>query len=380
MSDFDGLIKDDEPEREPDSTTPHDVKPKINPNAKSLVEMLTDDGDIDTLGKKLNLDSEMTEKVLIPLINFLDKYGVGESLSTNPTVSQGADLVSFFTDVAPVVKSAAEYFQGKKQSLSDEDAAFLEKIKEAQNTESLSLFIGEEVDEEEVVEIEEVEAEESILTGINPFIHGIDWEEVLGVNKQFTEKSGVYGTIAANVKPTEFGIQGLETLAAEHGVSLSDVNKSDRQNRTNAMGGTDIDYTDGDIALDLGLDEIKNAMNTEQKRLSNTSKVNFDSDALEVPENIDTYDPMNVVGYVPPTLDGLDSIETLMENAQIDSFDDDEEESAEEVVVEFADDELVYNAQDKTYTDPNTGEVYEAVNDLTEVPSDYFGEDKSEEE
>ena len=156
MSEFDDLLKNREEEQPVLTPPPNSPYAAPSLDSKSLIEMLTDDGDIDTLGQKLNLDKEMTEKVLVPLINFLDKYGVGESLSTNPTVARGTDVLSFLTDVAPVVKSAAEYFQGKKQTLSDEDAAFLEKIKEAQNIESLSLFIGDDVEAEE----EEIERKE----------------------------------------------------------------------------------------------------------------------------------------------------------------------------------------------------------------------------
>lgn len=407
MSDFDGLIKDKEPEHPPQMQREKQAQPKIE--SKSLVEMLTEDGDVNTLGKKLNLDTDMTEKVLIPLVNFLDKYGVGESLSTNPTVNQGADLLSFFTDVAPVVKSAAEYFQGKKQTLSDEDAAFLDKIKEAQNTESF-LFIGDELDDEGEVVEETVEPEpepepESPLTGTNPFIHGVDWNEVLQVPAQYKEKSGIYGTITQNTKPTEFGIQGLDKLAAEHGVSMSDVISSDRQQKTNQSGGG-VDYTNDEFSLDLGLGEIKNAMQSEQTRLANTSKVNFEEE-LEVPTNIEEYDPMSIKGYVPPTISGLESVESLMKNANIDSFespdevtesdinqtsgqaqqvqpdteletDEDSNDNPEAPIVEFTDDELVYNVEDNTYLNPQTGEVYEAIDDLTEVPPDYFGDETEE--
>ena len=87
MSEFDDTIRTDkEPEPEPVSGQPKRPQPKLE--SKSLVEMLTADGDINELGKQLNLDNDMTEKVLLPLVNFLDKYGVGESLSTNETVNK----------------------------------------------------------------------------------------------------------------------------------------------------------------------------------------------------------------------------------------------------------------------------------------------------
>ena len=378
MSDFDDLIKNKEATEPRLTPPPNSPKAKqAQADAKSLVEMLTDDGDVNTLGQKLNLDKDMTEKVLVPLINFLDKYGVGESLSTNPTVSRGSDLLSFVTDVAPVVKSAAEYFQGKKQTLSDEDAAFLEKIKEAQNVESLSLFIGDDVEEEEDEEVAVVEeAAPSPLAGANPFLEGVDWEAVLGVGGQFKEKSGVYGTIGASTKKTNFGITGLDELAAEHGVSVHDVMNSDRQSKTNASGGG-VDYTDSaNVAgIDLGLGEIQKAMASENKRIANTTKVEFGSE-LQVPDNVEsTYDPMTVEGYVPPTIAGLQSMDELMAEANVSSFEETEEESPEvEELVEFMDEELI-EQDDGSFLDPTTGEVFEAVDDLTGVPEDYFGDE-----
>lgn len=386
MSDFDDLIKNKEvtePRLTPPPNSPKAKQAQLE--AKSLVEMLTDDGDVNTLGQKLNLDKEMTEKVLVPLINFLDKYGVGESLSTNPTVSRGSDLLSFVTDVAPVVKSAAEYFQGKKQTLSDEDAAFLEKIKEAQNVESLSLFIGDDVEEEdeedEVAEAEEVAPHP--LSGANPFLEGVDWEEILAVPPQFKEKSGVYGTIGAATKQTNFGITGLEELAAEHGVSVHDVMSSDRQSKTNASGGGGVDYTDSATVagIDLGLGEIQKAMASENQRIANTTKVEFGTE-LQVPENVEsTYDPMTVTGYVPPTISGLQTMEELMAEANVDSFEVEDEPESEtpevEELVEFMDEELI-EQDDGSFLDPTTGESYEAVDDLTGVPEDYFGDEEED--
>ena len=112
MSEFDDVIRDDKPPAPEPQVQKEGNQPKLD--KKSLVEMLTDDGDLNEFGKQLNLDNDMTEKVLVPLVNFLDKYGVGETLSTNPTVNSGVNLVSFVSDVAPILRSASEYFQGKK--------------------------------------------------------------------------------------------------------------------------------------------------------------------------------------------------------------------------------------------------------------------------
>ena len=135
MSEFDDVIRK-APEPEPEAKK---APAGPAPDAKSLVELLTADGDLNALGNQLNLDQEMTEKVLVPLVSFLDKYGVGESVSTNPTVNRATGMLGFLTDVAPVLRSAAEYFQGRRNDLSAEDEAFLERIKDAQNFDSMLL-------------------------------------------------------------------------------------------------------------------------------------------------------------------------------------------------------------------------------------------------
>ena len=147
MSDFDDVIREARSEPEPAKAQAGNSVPKSE--AKSLVEMLTADGDLNSLGRQLNLDNDMTEKVLVPLVNFLDKYGVGESVSTNPTVNRATGMLGFLTDVAPVLRSAAEYFQGRRNDLSAEDEAFLERIREAQGVGSadMDLFVGTEIGE-----------------------------------------------------------------------------------------------------------------------------------------------------------------------------------------------------------------------------------------
>ncbi len=270
MSEFDDTIRTDkEPEPEPVSGQPKSSQPKLE--SKSLVEMLTGDGDINELGKQLNLDSDMTEKVLLPLVNFLDKYGVGESLSTNQTVNKGVGLFGFVSDVAPILRSATEYFQGKKTELSNEDEAFLERIKEAQNFDSMALFVGEEVEDEDS-EPEIQQAQEVGPPPANPFTDGpVDWNAMLGVapaNSPAAQSSHQYSSIAQAQKQTNTGITGMEALAAEQGLTMSQI-ENDRQSVTNKGGaGSNVDYTNNDSLNQLvtgGMDEIQKAMQGEQK-------------------------------------------------------------------------------------------------------------------
>ena len=371
MSEFDDTIRTDkEPEPEPVSGQPKRPQPKLE--SKSLVEMLTADGDINELGKQLNLDNDMTEKVLLPLVNFLDKYGVGESLSTNETVNKGVGLFGFVSDVAPILRSATEYFQGKKTELSNEDEAFLERIKEAQNFDSMSLFVGEEVeDEDSEPEVQEAEVG---LPPANPFTDGpVDWNAMLGVapaNSPAAQSSHQYSSIAQAQKQTKTGITGLEALAAEQGLTMSQI-ENDRQSVTNKGGaGSNVDYTDNDSLNQLvtgGMDEIQKAMLGEQAKIAAQSKVIFEGEKLATPNAISDYSPNTTPVPATKTIGGLESLEDMMARQGISSF---EERAPEPQEVEmFEESEMEFIESTNSFRNRETGEEYEA---LTEVPESYF--------
>ena len=112
-------------------------KPK---KGKNIVELLTGGEDIGEFARKLNLDPEMAEKMLVPLLSLLDKYGVGETLTASPKVESATNAFEVIRDVAPVIKGAAEFISGRRADLEATDLDFLEKIKEAQGVADASLF------------------------------------------------------------------------------------------------------------------------------------------------------------------------------------------------------------------------------------------------
>ncbi len=372
MSEFDDTIRTDkEPEPEPVSGQPKSSQPKLE--SKSLVEMLTGDGDINELGKQLNLDNDMTEKVLLPLVNFLDKYGVGESLSTNQTVNKGVGLFGFVSDVAPILRSATEYFQGKKTELSNEDEAFLERIKEAQNFDSMALFVGEEVEDEDS-EPEIQQAQEVGPPPANPFTDGpVDWNAMLGVapaNSPAAQSSHQYSSIAQAQKQTNTGITGMEALAAEQGLTMSQI-ENDRQSVTNKGGaGSNVDYSNNDSLHTLvtgGMDEIQKAMLGEQAKIASQSKVIFEGDKLATPNALSDYTPNTTPVPATKTIGGLESLEDMMSRQGITSF---EERAPDPQEVEMFDEaEMDFIESTNSYRNRETGEEYEA---LTEVPESYF--------
>jgi len=371
MSEFDDVIKEDQPPAPEQEVRSENRGPK--PQGKSLVEMLTEDGDLNSLGKQLNLDNDMTEKVLVPLVNFLDKYGVGETLSTNDTVNRGANLMGFVSDVAPILRSATEYFQGKRNELSDEDEAFLDRIKEAQNFDSMSLFVGESVDDEE--EEEEIyEAQEPMPIPSNPFTDGpVDWNQMLGVSETNSQQ---YSSIAESKPQNNPTITGLERLAAESGLTMDQVTQNDRQRRTNKGGsGSSVDYTDetavGNLAFG-GMNEIQAAMKKEQKQIANKSKVLFEGEQLKTPTSVSDYQPNTTPVPALPTIEGLESLEQMMARQGIEEFEERQVMTSDEEEVEmFEEDEMKFMPASNSYINLRTGDEYEAM-PLTAVPEGYM--------
>jgi len=140
---------------------PKEEKKEEKKKGKNIVELLTGGEDIGEFARKLNLDPEMAEKMLVPLLSLLDKYGVGETLTASPKVESATNAFEVIRDVAPVIKGAAEFISGRRAELESTDLAFLEQIREAQGVADASLFdddedelftIGESVIEEPVVQ------------------------------------------------------------------------------------------------------------------------------------------------------------------------------------------------------------------------------------
>jgi len=142
----------------PRTETKKEEKPK---KGKNIVELLTGGEDLEKFARQLNLDPEMAEKMLVPLLSLLDKYGVGETVTASPRMEQATNAFEVIRDVAPVIKGAAEFISGRRAELESTDLEFLERIKEAQGVADASLFddddddlftVGESVAEEPIVE------------------------------------------------------------------------------------------------------------------------------------------------------------------------------------------------------------------------------------
>jgi hypothetical protein len=307
------------------------IKPKLDGKSaaakkkqQSLVEMLAGSDDTAALARRFNMDPDMSEKVMVPVLNFLDKYGVGESISGSNSGQTAASILEFLTDITPVVRNAMDFFGGRQRELSQEDRDFLEQIKSAQSgSGDMGLFIGETVGEEvapEPVVQKPTATQKKQQPGQIPadrdiFTQGVDWGEVLNptavtVEEEFTE----------TVNDT-FLVAGLERLAAEAGLDMGNVMLSDRQAKTNNHGRStkEIDYSKGNLNLDLGLEKINEAMKMERKRVSHQSKVTFkESENMPVPNNLIDGNPQDSPNYTIPSFAGqLESVEDMISRTEI---------------------------------------------------------------
>ena len=342
MSDFDNLIKPadfDEVERllsQDRDTKRTSTTSGKKAKQKTLMEMLAGSNDAGALARKLNVDPDMSEKVIVPLLNFLDKYGVGGAVSDSPTAQAATGLIEFLTDITPVVKESMDYFAGRQKELSQTDLDFLNQIKDAQTENMDGLFIGENLEEEVVVEpapIPEPKTQKGqIPNDVDPFSEGVDWESVIGVKKTITPLT---------MEPSESYIQGLERLAAESGMTMDQIKKSDRQTKTNTFGrgGAEIDYSNA-FTIDLGLEKINSAMEGEKKRMKSSSLVDFEvTDELPVPDSVEGYDPLGEPNYTIPSFTGtLATVDDLSNSAGVDLTetpwnDDDYDPASDEITL-----------------------------------------------
>ncbi len=310
---------------------------------KSLVELLVGDSDLNALAQKFNLDPEMSEKIFIPLLSLLDKYGIGESFTTSTQLESATNTFEIIRDVAPIVKGAAEFISGRKSELESDDLAFLQAIQESQN--DASLF-----DDEDLFSVGESIVETPIQQPIEPEVNfdsfsNKDWgdfwatstgadEEPTYINNDLTKSmqsqqdalsnwakqesvelrkkqereqtggfvalgdsgdffdlgadlaAGLASTFAEN-NNTEFGIIDVTELAKEAGLSMSDIADGDSQRKINNEATADVVEQD----FTVNLEEFENDFTP------------IDYASFDVPEDAENYDPLHISGYELPDME-----------------------------------------------------------------------------
>jgi hypothetical protein len=305
---------------------------------KSFVELLTGDEDIGSFARQLNLDPEMSEKLLVPLLSLLDKYNVGENVTANPRTESMFNALEIIKDVAPVVRGAAEFVSGKKAELEADDMAYLEQIRQSQSVTDASLFD----DDEELFLVSDEEPEPVVqqpipqapapafdtfgandwgnffsdatgyqekdpldnaltreLENLNDSVNAWASQQTAGIQTKEKEQeytnevpslgdmtTGLPNTIT-DMMNTEFAIIDINQLAKESGVSVNDVYEADSQRKIN---GQEEDFEPEPFDLsDLQPEESE-----------------FEVDYTIVPDDAEEYDPFTVAGFDIPSFDATD--------------------------------------------------------------------------
>jgi hypothetical protein len=357
-SNYSDLIQKDKPD------PVHEKREEKPKKGKNIVELLTGDDDIGEFARKLNLDPEMAEKMLIPLLSLLDKYGVGESISASPKMESATNAFEIIRDVAPVVKGAADFISGRKAELEATDLAFLEQIKEAQGVADAALFDD---DDEELFSVgESIEVDDTPAPAPAPQIDftgfrekdwgdffleasGADKNEDYYLNNELTdsltqqldavnswaaqesvelreeqkkkeEGFGLSLDLGADLNladtfaegmVTDFAIIDVASLAAESGLSVNDVMEGDSQRKIN--------------------NETEEEYNTEPIDLTEFAEPEKEVDytQFDIPKDAEDYDPLHISDYDLPGFDIYDIQEVIAETKKEEEDTDANEENGE---------------------------------------------------
>jgi hypothetical protein len=354
-SDYSDLIHKEKP------VVKEEKKDEKTPKGKNIVELLTGGEEIGEFARKLNLDPEMAEKMLVPLLSLLDKYGVGETLTASPKVESATNAFEVIRDVAPVIKGAAEFISGRRAELESTDLAFLEQIKEAQGVADASLFddeddelftVGEPV-EEVIEEISEPQPEPLDLNSFN----AKDWgtffategamvpqekkydivnndltaaldaqhdavqawakQEGVAVRQQVNKAKGLGGNLDLNVR-TDY--QNMEIGGGDAGVAHTFTEVQGMNE--NAFAIVDV----SDLASHQGLSMNEIMEGDSQRKINNQINEEWSAEPIdvaefiedepihyeemEVPESLEDYDPLHIQDFDIPTFD-IEEIEEM---------------------------------------------------------------------
>ncbi len=343
-----------ERQEEPKAEQKKDEKPK---KGKNIVELLTGGEDIGDFARKLNLDPEMAEKMLVPLLSLLDKYGVGETVTASEGMAKATNAFEVIRDVAPVVKGAAEFISGRRAELESTDLEFLEQIKESQGFADASLFdddedelftVGESIVEEEIVQIPS-EPEPAPLD-LNTF-DAKDWGNFFASEGSMTPTEKKYDILNNELTDTlDAQHSAVEEWAKKEGIVVREkVNKekmgggnldlnvrTDYQNMElgNPNAGVPSTFSEvqgmntdafaivdvSELAQTQGLSMNEIMEGDSQRKINNEANEEWVSepidvsefipedepmefDEMEVPESLEEYDPLHITDYDLPNFD-----------------------------------------------------------------------------
>lgn len=350
-SDYSDLIQRDELPKQEEKKSEETPK-----KGKNIVELLTGGKDIGDFARSMNLDPEMAEKMFVPLLALLDKYGVGETVTASPRVEQATNAFEVIRDVAPVIKGAAEFISGRRAELESTDLEFLERIKESQGVSDASLFdddddelfmVGESIVEEPVVQAP-VEPQPAPID-LNSF-NSDDWGNFFASEGSMAPTEKKYD-IVNNELTASLDAQhnAVEAWAKQEGMALRQQVNNTKQGDSYDLGvRTDyqnmelgnpeagvpstfaevkgmntnsfaiVDVSDLASSQGLSMNEIYEAdsqrkINNQQNEEWETEPIDvsefiedepiIDYENLEVPEEAIKYDPLSIKDYELPDFD-----------------------------------------------------------------------------
>jgi hypothetical protein len=261
-------------------------KPKATQPNTTILEMV-EGLNIEGVSDKLN--PEMKEKVLVPLANLLDKYGVSESINESTTAQSTMGLMGLIGDVAPVIKGLAEYISGQRNSLREEDKAFLDRIREAQGESEMSdLFVSESEPDNTPPPQTMVGPRGENLNAIDVAAGEVDWWAVMGEENPTMKSSGMSPQLTeaffakdvgsklpdfniSNDKPSLLGLESVEDMASNKGINYDDVDKADSKyrevNQEEAKLMTTLESAMGEVESELPSSDNDGSIFTEPSNL-----------------------------------------------------------------------------------------------------------------
>lgn len=281
------------------------IKPKTSQSggASGLNSLLggLDAGDI---SKRLGLNEELTQQVVVPLLAILDKHGGSIMEPDGATANTIGTVSNLFTEFAPLIQGAYKYFSGVKSQLDEADAALLQANAAALSASDLNSLFG----QSNEISQEEVTAPQEIITtqpNVNPIPFAmkqvesappsilesgkIDYYELLGAKpKSDSKSSGFYTSQQQKLEAQQQAESNWKVLpsksmtliedaalAVENGLTAEQVRNSDNTYRMNGGDVTDysIDLTEATpTQLEEGVSDIMAAMKLEKQKLSSESK------------------------------------------------------------------------------------------------------------
>jgi len=348
-SDYSDLIQREPlPKEEP-------KKEETAKKGKNIVELLTGGEEIGDFARKLNLDPEMAEKMLVPLLSLLDKYGVGETVTASPRVEQATNAFEVIRDVAPVIKGAAEFISGRRAELESTDLEFLQRIKESQGVTDASLFdddddlfvVGEAIVEEPIEQTPA--APPAPALDLNSF-NANDWGNFFATEGAMTPTEKKYD-IVNNDLTDALDAQHLavEAWAKKEGMEIREKVQKEKQGGNYDLGvrtdyhnmelgnpdagvpstfaevqgmNTDafaiVDVSDLAQSQGLSMNEIMEG--DSQRRINNQAQEEWETEPIDIsefvedepmvdysemeaPEEAQKYDPLAVKGFDMPDFD-----------------------------------------------------------------------------